>query len=104
MYKFSDFLDWSKPSIENTFNVSEEFLNKMLEVITERPKEDNILKELFERIDDKIELNSVNEVALATMLVVEAATLHKKFIDESFKSDKNYAFLNIIESVYNKLN
>ncbi len=103
MYKFSDFLNWDIPSMENTFSVSEELFSKMLEVITENPTEDNILKELFERMDSDVELHSVNEMVLATILINERANIHKRAIDNALKEHEHSAFLDVITAVYEKL-
>jgi hypothetical protein len=89
--------------MENTFSVSEELFSKMLEVITENPTEDNILKELFERMDSELELHSVNEMVLATILVNERANIHKRAIDNALEEHEHSAFLDVITAVYEKL-
>jgi hypothetical protein len=89
--------------MENTFSVSEELFSKMLEVISEIPTEDNILKELFDRMDSKLELHSVNEMVLATILVNKRANIHKKALDSLLEEHKHSAFLDVITAVYEKL-
>jgi hypothetical protein len=89
--------------MENTFSVSEELFSKMLEVISEIPTDDNILKELFERMDSELELHSVNEMVLATILVNERANIHKKALDSILEEHGHSAFLDVITAVYKKL-
>lgn len=108
MYKFSDFLDWEKIEPEEAFHVSNEFYKKLAGVLTDTPSlhhsnQREMYKELLTRIDNNLEVNSVNEVAFVMYIVSETISIYKELLKNYSGLEKHDAFLEIIKAVYTNI-